>query len=255
MKNLFFLIVFIVCGCFSLSAQDIITTQDGTDIQAKVLEVSSKEVKYKKFSNLEGPTFVIPKSDILIIRYQNGENEVFNNSSSGSRSSQYSTTYNASGEVYPGMRYKEYKDFYNPREYVRMPGDKSNPFWIGFADFFIPGLGNAINGEWGRAALFFAGNLALSQLANTQRTAYSTSYGTQYEYNTLYYVIQGARVGFNIWSIIDAVKVCKVKNMYYQDLSGNRASLDIQFEPFITCTPYTPAGLQPVSGITCKVKL
>lgn len=255
MKRLLVALAFAVCGVFCLSAQDIITTQDGTDIQAKILEVTTTEVKYKNFSDLEGPTFSILKSDVLIVRYQNGENEVFNKPASNSRSSQYYPTYTTNAEVYPGMRYSEYKDLYNPRDYVRMPSDQSNPFWIGFADFFIPGLGNAINGEWGRAAIFFGGNLGLGLLADTQRTPYKTSYGTEYEYNSLYWVIQVARLGLNVWSIIDAVRVCKVKNMYYQDIYGNRASLDIRVEPFITCTPYTPTGLQPVSGLSCKVNL
>lgn len=242
MKRLLFILAFAVCGSFCLSAQDIITLHDGNDIQAKILEVTTTEVKYKKFSNLEGPTFSLPKSDIQIVHYQNGENEVFN-------------SFTASGDVYPGMRYKEYKDFYNPREYVRMPSDKNNPFWIGFADFFIPGLGNAINGEWGRAAIFFGGNLGLYLLGNTQRTPVSTSTGIAYQYNTLYYVILGARVGLNIWGIVDAVNVCKIKNMYYQDISGHRASLDIKVEPFITYNPYTPTGMKPVSGLSCKINL
>ena len=242
MKRLLFILAFAVCGSFCLSAQDIITLHDGTDIQAKILEVTTTEVKYKKFSNLEGPTFSLPKSDIQIVHYQNGENEVFN-------------SFTASGAVYPGMRYKEYKDFYNPREYVRMPSDKNNPFWIGFADFFIPGLGNAINGEWGRAAIFFGGNMGLYLLGNTQRTPVSTSTGIAYQYNTLYYVILGARVGLNIWGIVDAVNVCKIKNMYYQDISGHRASLDIKVEPFITYNPYTPTGMKPVSGLSCKINL
>lgn len=242
MKKLLFILAFAVCGSFCLSAQDIITLHDGTDIQAKILEVTTTEVKYKKFSNLEGPTFSLPKSDIQIVHYQNGENEVFN-------------SFTASGAVYPGMRYKEYKDFYNPREYVRMPSDKNNPFWIGFADFFIPGLGNAINGEWGRAAIFFGGNMGLYLLGNTQRTPVSTSTGIAYQYNTLYYVILGARVGLNIWGIVDAVNVCKIKNMYYQDISGHRASLDIKVEPFITYNPYTPTGMKPVSGLSCKINL
>ena len=56
-------------------AQDLITTKDGSDIQAVILEVTTSEVK--KYSNLDGPIFTMPKSDILIVRYENGENDVF----------------------------------------------------------------------------------------------------------------------------------------------------------------------------------
>lgn len=77
MKKLF---IFVSCLMFAqaLSAQDIITKADGTDIQAKVTEVSQKQISYKKFSNLNGPTYTIDASDILMITYENGEREMFN---------------------------------------------------------------------------------------------------------------------------------------------------------------------------------
>ena len=78
MKRFFLVITVLLSAALAVSAQDLITKKDGSDIQAKILEVTSTEVKYKKYSNLEGPTFTLPKSDILIIRYENGENEVFN---------------------------------------------------------------------------------------------------------------------------------------------------------------------------------
>lgn len=61
--------------CFS---QDIITKKSGEDIQAKILEVTSTEVKFKKFDDPEGPSFSIFKSDILMVRYKNGTKDVFN---------------------------------------------------------------------------------------------------------------------------------------------------------------------------------
>ena len=64
-------------------AQDLITTKEGKDIQAKILEVNSTEVKYKKYNNLDGPIFTMKKSEILLVRYENGENEVFSNSNRG----------------------------------------------------------------------------------------------------------------------------------------------------------------------------
>ena len=76
MKQLSFL-------CFTLFSfiaysQDLITTKKGEDIQTKVLEINTTEVKYKKADNLEGPIYTILKSDILIIRYANGTKDVFN---------------------------------------------------------------------------------------------------------------------------------------------------------------------------------
>ena len=34
-------------------------------------------IKYKKYTNLEGPTYSIDKTDIFLIRYANGEKDIF----------------------------------------------------------------------------------------------------------------------------------------------------------------------------------
>ena len=47
----------------------------------KILEVGPTEIKYKKWSYLDGPTFVTNKSEISKIKYANGETEFFSNNS------------------------------------------------------------------------------------------------------------------------------------------------------------------------------
>ena len=80
MKKLFtcFIATFFVAN--SLFSQDVLTKKTGDDIKAKVLEVTTTEVKYKKFDNLNGPVFSILKSELLLIRYENGSKDVFNDS-------------------------------------------------------------------------------------------------------------------------------------------------------------------------------
>ena len=65
--------------CVSLvgMAQDVIVKKDGSTILSKVLEVTSKEVKYKKHTNLEGPTYTVSKTELQSINYENGEKDVF----------------------------------------------------------------------------------------------------------------------------------------------------------------------------------
>ncbi len=65
---------------FSMTSfcQDIITKKDGSEIQAKILEVTPSEIKYKSFDNQSGPTFTVLISQLLLIKYENGTNEVFN---------------------------------------------------------------------------------------------------------------------------------------------------------------------------------
>ena len=76
------LILLIACFFSTNSySQDTITKKDGTDIQTKVLEVTTTEVKYRKFDNQTGPIFTVSKSDLMMIRYENGTKDIFNQSS------------------------------------------------------------------------------------------------------------------------------------------------------------------------------
>ncbi|MDA1112343.1 MAG: hypothetical protein O3A86_07475 [Bacteroidetes bacterium] len=61
--------------------QDLITTTEGQTIKAKVLEIGLDEIKYKKYENLEGPTYTMVKSKVLVIYYENGTTELFGNKS------------------------------------------------------------------------------------------------------------------------------------------------------------------------------
>jgi hypothetical protein len=60
-----------------LVAQDKIYKTDNTIIEAKVAEVNDTEIKYTKFSNPNGPKYVISKANVLMIVYENGEKEVY----------------------------------------------------------------------------------------------------------------------------------------------------------------------------------
>lgn len=74
----YFLLSMICIFCISaIYSQDLITTKSGEDILAKVLEISQNEIKFKRFDNVEGPVFILNKSDIIIIRYENGTKDIF----------------------------------------------------------------------------------------------------------------------------------------------------------------------------------
>jgi len=76
MKKLLLSISFLAATLLSV-AQDVIVTKSADEIQSKVLKVSDNEVEYKKWSNPEGPTYVMKVSDVFMIKYQNGEKDVF----------------------------------------------------------------------------------------------------------------------------------------------------------------------------------
>lgn len=76
------LILFILFTTFLFAitaySQDILYTTAGNKLLAKVLEINTKDIKYKDFNNIEGPTYVISKTDIVLIQYSNGVTEVIN---------------------------------------------------------------------------------------------------------------------------------------------------------------------------------
>ena len=61
----------------SLYAQDTIRLRSGETIPAQVQEIGISEIRYKQWSNLQGPTYVQPKSNVLSISYKNGTRDNF----------------------------------------------------------------------------------------------------------------------------------------------------------------------------------
>lgn len=78
MKKLSLLIV-LFCVSLMTVAQDVIVKRDGSTIQSKVMEINGTEIKYKKWSNQDGPLYSINRSEVASINYQNGEKEDFSN--------------------------------------------------------------------------------------------------------------------------------------------------------------------------------
>lgn len=93
MKKLIFLLT--MCVVFNLSAQDIIVKRNGDELQCRILEVSKNEVKYKRWTNQDGPAFSEKKSNIFMIKYENGEKDMIAHSSPVSESSAVSSGMNS----------------------------------------------------------------------------------------------------------------------------------------------------------------
>lgn len=75
MKNLL-VVSMMLCSVFAF-AQDLIVKKNGEEVNAKIIEVGAKDVKYKNSTNIEGPTYIIDKSEIVFLKYKNGEKEIF----------------------------------------------------------------------------------------------------------------------------------------------------------------------------------
>jgi hypothetical protein len=82
MKKILLLIITILSFIISFSQDnkcDDIVFKNGEELFAKVLEISSSEIKYKKCDNPQGPTYSLEKEKVLMIKYKNGTKDIFNN--------------------------------------------------------------------------------------------------------------------------------------------------------------------------------
>jgi len=76
MKYFIFLVGILLISTYSL-AQDIIYKADGSEIKAKIIEITTNKIKYKIFAQLEDTIMDIPISQVFMIIYEGGEKEVF----------------------------------------------------------------------------------------------------------------------------------------------------------------------------------
>lgn len=65
-------------GSVVASAQDLIVKIDSTRIEARVDEISTEQIRYKRFARPDGPTYVIPTAQVCYIRYADGFFESYN---------------------------------------------------------------------------------------------------------------------------------------------------------------------------------
>ena len=74
MKQLLTILLFLCSvGVF---AQDVIVKKDGSTVVCRVVEVKASEITYKLWSDLKGSSYIIDKSLVSAINYENGKKEV-----------------------------------------------------------------------------------------------------------------------------------------------------------------------------------
>lgn len=255
MKKIVLVIVVAIFSSVMAQAQDIITQKDGQDIKAKVLEVSTNEVKYRLFDEPDGVTYVVRKSDLLMIRYESGRNEVFNKNSNMGL---YYTDREPVENLTLGMKYRELKNIYSYKEYCPTLADRYSPAWSGVASFFIPGLGQMICNEVGRGFAFLGGAVGGSILGSvvfasgmavdSHGNAINVSPGSTIAGLAIYAGV----LALDVIAVVDGVRVAKVKNMYEQDLKktyGCTMSVYPSFDYAMIGNTY-----QPTAGLKLSVR-
>lgn len=75
MKIYLFFLVFM--SSIMMMAQDVIVLKTGDLIKSQIIEIGEDNVKYKKWENIDGPTYTLSIMKILSINYQNGTKDDF----------------------------------------------------------------------------------------------------------------------------------------------------------------------------------
>jgi hypothetical protein len=168
--------------------------------------------------------------------------------------------------IEPGMKYKQLKNFYNPKEYVSSATDPYSRAWLGLGSFLSPGLGQIGANEAGRGISFMLGSALVSGIggaaaANLVDLAERDSAGNYYipdenmKAATAHLAVMlgaaAADLAIKIWSCADAVRVAKVKNMYYGDLMQQH-SMEVRMYPSVNVAQ-TSNGVKPVAGMSLAV--
>jgi hypothetical protein len=274
MKRILIVLV-TLCSVVSAFAQDLITKKDGTDIKAKITEVNTDNVKYKRSDNLNGPTYTINKSEILMIIYGNGMREIFNTEEEAPAQPKREPSQQASApaaktvrndlfisdpsQLEPGLKYRHLKDLYERSDFKKLDDNKYSPglAWINLA---VPGVAQFIMGEGGLGARYLiwgavntglmTGGVYLSRAMNS---------GEDARYSWLPLIVTGAgAIGYLITtftSISNASKVAKVKSLYNHDLNAMGLSYDFTIDatPFVAPV-YLGDRYVAAAGLTLTMK-
>jgi hypothetical protein len=114
---------------------DTIVMRDGTEIKAKVVEITPTEIKYKYCNNINGPTYVIYRYNASYIKYPNGTAESFINEYPPGPSYNNRNANNNNRNTNMGASINNY----GMSEYVRRKSLAS--LILGILSFFIPYIG------------------------------------------------------------------------------------------------------------------
>lgn len=177
---------------------------------------------------------------------------------------QTSTHPSMHGNLSPDMRYRDYKRLYNPKDYVRMPGDRHSPAVSGVCSWLIPGLGQMICGEVGRGFGYLGGAVACGAAVGTgygllfagivKATTSEGSSGKGALTGGTLLIIGGAAglLAVDICAIVDGARVAKIKNMYERDMRRQVSTLDMRLQPYVS-TFNTATSNTPVAGFSLAV--
>jgi len=225
-KNVF-TIAFIFANSITFFAQDIIFMKNGSEIQAIVREVGIEDIIYKRFNNLNGPTYRVRKSEISMIRYEDGSRDFFDNVSSSSNNKQQTSESQRNfyrNDIDYNMQPSAYR--YTFGKQINPYGSEKSPFLAGFLSALVPGVGQFYNGDVGAGFLFMGCNIACNLI---WMNAISTDYygNTTIDGSTFTVAFVGALI-VQVCSIVNGAQVAKRVNRTRGYYFGENTHLQIQ---------------------------
>ncbi len=150
---------------------------------------------------------------------------------------------------------------YDYHQYLPEFDDPYNPAISGVYSFFVPGLGQMYSGEIGRGFAFLGGYTGCAILfevgaaqiySNNGNYGYSNNYGNSNSGVGTMLLGLGGMVVIEIWSIVDAIHVAKVNNMYIRDLRRT-SSVNFEISPYVEHLSINNQTTTPV-GMTMRLK-
>jgi hypothetical protein len=246
-RNILIVALFMLVAAinFSVSAQngnmeDVVYLKNGSIIHGTIIEqIPNESLKLK---TKDGSVFVYKIVEVEKITKEQIANSSGNNGN-----------YYYSGNQYANIAvpsYKQLKMNYNPHMYIPQLGDPYNPTISGVCSWLVPGLGQIISGETGRGFGFlggYAGCYLFMGIGGAMVYDDPTTGGLM--------VLAGAvgMITVDVWSIVDAVHVAKVKNMYVNDMRNKTSSLKLELSPYVDQISMNNQIVRPV-GMTMRIK-
>ena len=161
------------------------------------------------------------------------------------------------------VSYKDLKTQYNYKNYVKSDVDPYSVGWISFESFVVPGMGQLMMRESGRGWAFLGASSVLSAINSSLADSiqelwprdadghYAKEPGENKDKIVGYLWgmlgVSMAELGVCIWSSVDASRIAKVKNQYYQDNTAKQVSASLY--PSFDLVP-SGTGTKAVTGMT-----
>lgn len=146
--------------------------------------------------------------------------------------------YHVKGTVTPGMKYREYEKLYDPAEYVASYYDAYDPALCASLSI-IPGLGQMICHQTGRGFAFLGGAIGGAAMIGAGEGLLMVGLnddnkGIVAAGATILAVGVVGLLSVEILSVVDAMRMAKVKNMYMQDMKRQSADVSLQLRPCVS---------------------